>query len=184
MPNSSTGTYITGLGEIASYRGNFPSPLQVMWYVPENDEIFKIKISDSEIRRWIKDAADYHNIPHALLALILQQENAPNAPTWRKIGQFGERTLTTFAAILDENLWDIVPDKISGGSSGFANMSRKTLRGAASYIETEYNKEVLPDNVKYRFLGLEQDTRIPGDDWKADLYYCAAHLRQLIDRVT
>lgn len=41
----------------------------------------------------------------------------------------------------------------------------------------------MPDDVRYRLLGWDQDTRIPGDDWKADLYYTAAHLRQLIDRV-
>ena len=38
--------------------------------------------------------------------------------------------------------------------------------------------------MRYRLLGWDQDTRIPGDDWKADLYYAAAHLRQLIDRVS
>ena len=42
----------------------------------------------------------------------------------------------------------------------------------------------MPSDVQYRIFGYDQDTRIPGDDWKADLYYAAAHLRELIDRVT
>ena len=37
--------------------------------------------------------------------------------------------------------------------------------------------------MRFRAFGWDQDTRISGDDWKADLYYAAAHLRQLIDRV-
>ena len=44
-------TVIANLPEIASYTGYFPSPLQVMWYTPERSEMFKLKISDTEIRR-------------------------------------------------------------------------------------------------------------------------------------
>ncbi len=175
---------ISGLGSIPSYSGDFPSPLQVMWYVPSKDEPFRLSVQDKEIKQWIRQAAEYHGIPHILLAVILQQENGPNATEWQKIGQFGERSLTTFAAIMDNVFWDIIPDRIAGGSSGFANMSRKALLSAADYSERMYGRPPLPNSVKYRILGWNQDTRISGDDWKSDLYYCAAHLRQLIDRVT
>lgn len=177
-------TTISGLGVIPGYSGNFPSPLQVMWYVPGKDEPFRLSVQDKEIRQWIRQAADYHGIPHILLAVILQQENVPQATELQKILQFGERSLTTFAAIMDEVLFDLIPDKIAGGSSGFANMSRNALRSAAEYSEKMYGRPPLPNSVKYRILGWNQDTRISGDDWKSDLYYCAAHLRQLIDYVT
>ncbi len=177
-------SYIVGLGAIKGYTGNFPSPLQAMWYVPENNELAKPQISDAEIRKWVKDAANYHGIPHILLAVILQQENGPNATKFQKIGQFAERTLTTLGAIIDEHLWDIVPDKIAGGSSGFANMSRSPLKRAAKYSEEKYGRNPMPNSVRYRCFGWDQDTRISGNDWKADIYYCAAHLRQLIDRCT
>lgn len=182
-------TITSDVGNIPSYTGEFPSPLQVMWYMPENDEIMKGYYPDSEIRTWIKDAADYHGVPHEMLAVILQQENSPAASKWRQMLQFGERSATTFMAVMDEFLLDLVPDKafgknLAGGSSGFANMSRATLRGAAEYTEKNYCKNPMPDSVRYRLLGWDQDTRIPGDDWKADLYYCAAHIRQLIDLVT
>jgi len=176
-------TVIAGLKKIASYKGDFPSPLQTMWYVPESHEIFKLKISDTEIRRWIKNAATYHGIPHALLALILQQENGPNATTFQKVGQFAERSITTFGAIVDKHLWGIFPDAISKGSSGFANMSRAALVDAAEYTESQYGKNPLSNEARYRALGWDQDTRVSGDDFRADLYYCSAHLRQLIDRV-
>lgn len=175
---------IEGLGEIDSYTGDFPSPLQAMWYTPENDEIFKSFHSDKEIRSWVKDAADYHGVPQEMLSVILQQENGPNATDTQKVLQFGERSLTTLSAIADKYLWDVVPDEIAGGSSGLANMSRATLEDACKYTEEKYNKNPLPDDVRYRMLGWDQDTRIPGDDWKADVYYSAAHIRQLIDNAT
>ncbi|MEQ9667686.1 DUF4280 domain-containing protein [Coleofasciculus sp. G2-EDA-02] len=177
-------TTIEGYEGIDSYTGDLPSPLQVMWYAREGNELLKSYYPDSEIRSWIRDAADYHGIPHVLMAVILQQENAPSVPKWRQFLQFGERTVTTFSAIVDEHLFGIVPDQISGGSSGFANMSRATLRDAAQYTEQNYGKNPLPEDIRYRLLGWDQDTRIPGDDYKADLYYSAAHLRQLIDRET
>lgn len=166
---------------ISNYTEDLPSPLQVMWYVPENDEILKIHIPDKEIRSWIREAAAYHGIPHSFLAVILQQENGPNATFLQKFLQFGERSLTTFLAIVDEAI-EIIPDKASKGSSGFANMSYNTLRSASLYIESNYCKNPMPDSVRYRVLGWDQDTRIPGDDWKADLYYAASHIRELIDR--
>jgi hypothetical protein len=177
-------TTIAGLGPIKGYNGEFPAPLRLMWYVPEGNELLKISFGASEVRKWVRDAARYHGIPHVLLAVILQQENRPRASMLRKLAQFAERSLTTAAAIVDEVAFDIMPDAISGGSSGFANMSRATLRSAARYSERNYCKNPLPPDVRYRVLGWDQDIRIPGDDWKADLYYAAAHLRQLIDRIT
>jgi hypothetical protein len=172
-------------GKIPSYTGSFPAPLPVMWYVPANaGEVLKVWFPPSEIRGWVREAAAYHDVPHELAAVILQQENGPNATLIQKLGQFAERSLTTFFAIVDEAALDLVPDKISGGSAGIANLSRATLRDAANYIESTYDKKVLPPNVRDRVLGWKQDTRIQGDDLKSDLYYMTAHLRQLIDRVT
>jgi len=177
-------TRIVGYSNIRSYSGNLPSPFPLMWYVPEADEAFKIHFPASEIRSWLRSAARYHGIPHILLAVIIQQENWPKAGTLLKIAQFMERTLTTASAITDEVLFDLVPDKVSASSSGLANMSRATLRNAVKYVEFNYGKPPMPSDVHYRIFGYNQDTRIPGDDWKADLYYCAAHLRELIDRIT
>ncbi len=182
-----TGQEVTTLPDYASvpsYTGELPSPLQILWYAPKSNEVLRNEFSDAEIRGWIREAANYHGIPHILLAVILQQENGPGASKTLQSLQFGERSLTTFLAIVDEVAFDIVPDKVAGSSSGLVNMSRKTLRNAATYTENYYCKKPMPSDVQYRIFGYDQDTRIPGDDWKADLYYAAAHLRELIDRVT
>lgn len=182
-PGKYTAT-IEGVGEIPSYTGGFPSPIAV-WYVPKDaGELTKVFLSPAELRGWVREAADYEGVPLEIAAVILQQENAPEAPTWRKLGQVGERNLTTFLAILDEALFDLVPDTFADGSSGLPNLRRPTLRDAARYIEETYCKPILPDEVKNRLLGWNQDTRIPGDDVKADLYYMTGHIRQLIDRIT
>ncbi|HSI59247.1 MAG TPA: hypothetical protein VLA16_16920 [Ideonella sp.] len=175
-------TTIQGLGTIPSYSGDLPSPLQAMWYAPETSEVFKGFYPDSEIRGWVKDAAAYNDVPHELMAAVLQQENAPGASTFHQVLQFGERSVTTFAAILDQLPGSPVPDAIAGGSSGIANMKRETLQSAAEYIENTYDRPALPDDVRYRIGGWDQDTRLPGDDLKSDLYYASGVLRQLIDR--
>ncbi len=177
-------TTLSGLDKVQSFSGDLPSPLQVMNYTQAKDEPVRSFVPDKEIRLWIKQAAEYHGVPHLMLAVILQQENAPGASLYQKLGQFAERSGQTIAGILDEALWDIVPDKLAGGSSGFANMKRATLRGAASYSERVYARKPIPDNVRFRMQGWDSDTRVPGEDWRCDLYYCAAHLRELIDRVT
>ena len=177
-------TTLIGYDDIPSYRGELPSPLQIMWYVPKTKELLKASFSDSEIRVWIKQAAEYYGIPHILLAVILQQENGPKGSKFLQVMQFGERTVTTLLAIIDNVAFDGVPDKLAGGSSGFANMSRATLQSSVKYTENYYCKRPLPKDVQYRIFGWNQDTRIPGDDWKADLYYAAGHLRELIDRAT
>jgi hypothetical protein len=175
-------TTIEGLDGVASYTGDLPSPLQVMWYAPEGDELLKLHYPDSEIRSWVQDAASYNDVPHEMLAVVLQQENAPSASTLHQALQFGERSVTTFLAIVDQLPFSPVPDTLSGGSSGIANMKRATLQSGAEYIENTYGRPALPDDARYRVFGWDQDTRIPGDDLKADLYYASGVLRQLIDR--
>lgn len=174
---------IEDLGEIDSYNGEFPSPLQIINYILSKGDpyISYFYISDSTIRKWIKEAAQYHGIPHVMLSIILQQENAPNSSKWRQFLQFGERSLQTTAAIIDEILW--VPDKIADGSSGFMNMRRPTLKGVIDYYKENYIKDIIPNDVRFRVFNLDTHTGIPGFDWKTDLYYGAAHIRELIDRV-
>jgi LysM repeat protein len=181
------------IGEIPSYHGDFPSPFPLMWYVPDNaKEILKIHYEPKEIRKWVSDAAKYHEIPYLLLATILQQENCPNATYIQKVLQFGERTLTTGLRIADNLSGDKIPDSvvlngrrynITVGSSGIANMSNAALIDGVKHAKEVYGREPMPDDVKYRIGGYNQDTRISGDDLRADLYYASAHLRQLIDRV-
>ncbi|WP_208300459.1 hypothetical protein [Prosthecobacter fusiformis] len=187
LPATKTG--IVGIGKIKSHTGAIPSPLKLWWYVPENNEWADIIIPDEKIRSWIKSAAEYQDVPLEIMAVILQQENGANATGAQKFIQFGERTVTTGLQVADEWLFDLVPDRAFGvavadGSSGIANLQRPTLRDAASYSEKSLKRPPLPDDVRYRIFGWDQDTRISGDDVKADLYYQAAHIRQLIDRIT
>ncbi|WP_437943690.1 hypothetical protein WMF27_46275 [Sorangium sp. So ce281] len=176
-------SHIEGLGAIPSYSGEIPSPFGVVWAAPSDvEEIFVI--TNTRLRSWVREASAYNGVPHELAAVILQQENGPNATGVQKVLQFGERSLTTFSAIVDEVLFDVVPDKVAGSSSGIANLSRATLRDAVRYIETTYCRPIIPESARRRLLGWNQDSRIAGDDVKADLYYMTGHLRQLIDRVT
>lgn len=177
-PQQSVKTTITGIGDIPDYKGGLPSK---MWYVLEGSDFLKIPDS-AEIRSWVQDAAAYHDVPPEMLAAILQQENGSSSSKLQKFLQFGERSGTTFSAMIDECFLGIMPDIISGGSSGIANMKRETLRNAAEYVESTYGRPVLPEDVRYRAFGWDQDTRIPGRDLRADLYYASAVLRQLIDK--
>lgn len=175
--------------QVQSYSGSFPSPLPLMNYVPETGELLKVYYPASEIRGWVQDATEYQQIPHVMLATILQQENGPNATTYQKLGQFAERELQTGYMSADAILGDRLPDTIGrlnpgNAASGFANIKPNTLRGAANYTETTFGRPVLPPDVQWRAFGFDADTRVPGADWKADLYYAAAHLRELIDRET
>ncbi|MEP3891380.1 MAG: hypothetical protein ABJN69_13050 [Hellea sp.] len=36
----------------------------------------------------------------------------------------------------------------------------------------------------FRVFNSDSDTRLPGDDYRSDMYYAAAHIRELIDRET
>lgn len=180
---SSAQPQIQGLGEPPPYTGDLPSPLQVMWHVPSGvgDAFY---VSDQNIRGWVDDAARYHGVPTELLAAVLQNENNPNASTLNQVLQFGERSLTTFSDILDRAAFGLAPDFASGGSSGIANMSRNAVHSGAAYVENTLGRAVIPDDVASRVLGWRQDSRISGDDLRSDLYYAAAHLRELTDRVT
>lgn len=175
--------------QVQNYTGSFPAPLPVMNYLPESDELFKPWYPASEIRGWVQDASEYQQVPQIMLATILQQENVPTAPMWRKGLQFLEREGSTLYMGADAMSGDRLPDvvfgkKIGNQSSGFANMMPRTLRGAVTYTETTYERSVLSEDARVRAFGLSADTRVPGADWKADLYYAAAHLRELIDRET
>ncbi len=165
--------------KIPSFNKPLKSPIKLYWINPSTD--VGVFISDSEVRKWVKDSCAYHKIPHILLALILQNENNPNAPEWRKVAQFAERTLTTAANIVDKLIF-IVPNKASKGSSGLANVGDKALQdGVESSIE-KYGRPPIPSSISRNIFGMNKDTRISGDDWRNDLYYAAAHLRFLIDR--
>jgi hypothetical protein len=137
-----------GVGPIQSYTGELPSPFSVVY----KNEWFRYVITDSEIRGWVKDAANYHEVPYEMLAVILQQENSPNASTWLKFLQFGERSVTTIVAIaesytgifarLDEAGFRFIDEKgkkrkpsdIPNASTGIINMRRPTLLKTISQI--------------------------------------------------
>jgi hypothetical protein len=166
-------THIEGLGTVPSYDKGFPTSIGHTRYAG----------TASYFRSMLRRSSDYYGVPYELSAVILQQENAPEASNFRRFLQSGERDLTTAAATVDE-WFGIVPDRVAGSSSGIANLSRNTLRGAATYIERNYGRPVLPDEIRVRPFWSNADTRIPGKDVVADFYYMNAHLRELIDRVT
>jgi hypothetical protein len=141
-------------------------------------------VSSKTIRQWVKEAADYHGIPHLLLAVILQQENGPNATELQKFMQFSERIATSMSNVWDEILYDLVPDRLAGGSTGIPNMTRTTLRNTVDYTQTTYGRHPVPLFERHRVFGDGTLPDLPGFDWKIDLYYAAAHLRQLICMVT
>ena len=141
-------------------------------------------VSSKTVREWVKDAAEYHGIPHLLLAVILQQENGPSATELQKILQFSERIITNMANVWDEILLDFIPDKISRGSTGISNMSSATLKNTAIYTQKTYGRHPVPSGEQQRAFGDTTLPDLPGLDWKHDLYYAAAHIRQLIHQVT
>lgn len=133
---------------------------------------------ETSIKRWIYDASRYNNVPVVLMAIILQQENAPNVSETVKQLQAGERRVQTLAGLNDDQYWGVMPDKVAGGSTGIANLSRQTLRDASVYLETHYHKPAIPDAIRQD----KGDPRLAGIDEQLDLYYMSALLRQLIDR--
>ena len=165
--------------KIPSFNKPFKSPIKLYWMNIHKD--VGLVISDSEVRKWVKDACVYHKIPHILLSLILQNENNPNAPGWRKAAQFAERTVTTASNIVDQLIF-IIPDTVSKGSSGLANVSDKALAAGVDNSLKKYCRPPIPTSIVKNIIGLSTDTRISGDDWRNALYYAAAHLRYLIDR--
>jgi hypothetical protein len=142
---------------------------------------FPVSVEEEiEIKRWIYDACRYNDVPVVLMAVILQQENGSGASIGRKQLQAGERESQTTLAQLEERLGVRLPGilgKAAGGSTGIANLSRATLRNAASYLETVYHRPPIPDSIRKE----KGDPRIAGIDEQIDLYYMSALLRQLID---
>jgi hypothetical protein len=202
-----TSTWIEGLGPIASCALDLPVWVRLLRSTPDGRDPFSIIRTSATIRLWVAEAATYHDVPQALAAVVLQQENSPRASDTRRALQLAERELQGDAARQDEESFGLFPDKFAGGSTGIANMSRATFRGTDDYIRKTYHKEVLPAHVKKEielyladaearkrglygkepgFLGSSfgaEDHRYAGQDIRGDLYYMAGHLRQLIDRV-
>ena len=175
---------------IQSYTGELPSPiLAIKIYQGERIHMDPTEIAQSKwIRRWAKEAAAYHEVPYEMLAVILQQENAPKAPLWRKIGQAGERVLTSILAIAEEHIVPGIFSKTAEatglkdikkgpyGSTGIANITLDALKGTISHTKEKYHRPMLPSDKS------DINKGIAGLDVEADMYYLAAHLRQLIDR--
>lgn len=96
-----------------------------------------------------------------MLAVILQQENAPNVDWKRKILQFGERTAQTYVqdinkrfgnpiGKLDNALGDVIYNGIYRGSSGFMNMSAGALESAVKHSEKFNNRPPIPAEIRFR----------------------------------
>ncbi|MCB2254206.1 hypothetical protein KTQ74_20020 [Pseudomonas chlororaphis] len=79
------------------------------------------------------------------------------------------------------------PEKLNKDGQDYvkagAGASTQTADTQPIEVENYYCKKNMLEDVQYRIFGCDHDTRIPGDDWKTDLYYAAGHLRELIDRV-
>lgn len=136
---------------------------------------------ETEIQRWMYEACRYNDVPVVLMAVILQQENGPDPryPGQKQL-QAGEREAQTTAAELEEALGVRLPWKLgkaASGSTGIANLSRTTLRNAASYLKRVYHRPPIPDSIR-KVTG---DPRVAGIDAQLDIYYMSALLRQLID---
>ncbi len=177
-------TTLEGFNNIKPHTGGIPILPGI--YLKMRDNFLDpsdYKLTANDIREWVSDASKYHDVPPELVAVILQQENNPEASTLRKIGQYIERQGTTVLAALDKITGDIIPDKLAGGSTGIGNVTRPTLQGTIDYTEKTYHKPIMPDSENNTALSfIKHDTGISGLDMKADVYYVAAHLRQLIDR--
>ena len=197
---------ITGINPIPDYTGDLPSPLQVMNYMP-HDLGSAFYVPDDEIRGWVQDASSHQNLPPELLPLIMQQENSPHASFGHQVLQHGERQLTTAMTNVDEwtdggfgnmlngiNEWTEeniggFPARATGAlargvgsSTGFVNMSRGALQSGDAYSEEVLGRDTIPPEVAERMGGLlNADTGVSGNDWRSDLYYTAAHLRELVD---
>ncbi|SFR38622.1 hypothetical protein SAMN04488002_1074 [Litoreibacter janthinus] len=68
---------------IPSYTGDLPAPLQVASWIPRSIGQV-VYISDSNVRGYVRRAANYHGILYAAIAAILQLENAPTASKWQQ----------------------------------------------------------------------------------------------------
>ncbi|MGO7121514.1 SpvB/TcaC N-terminal domain-containing protein [Rhizobium johnstonii] len=177
--------YVAWNNNLEGYSGTLPAPLEMMGA----REDLPPRASSSTLRSWVREAAAYQKIPLEITSVLLQQENAPSASLLRKVLQFEERQITTALQVWDLALFDLIPDRIpgtgkrfTGGSTGIANLSRQTLLDAVSYSENKLGRPAFPKSAQRDRLGFHVDTRIAGIDKKADIFYQAALVRQLIDR--
>ncbi len=177
--NISKGTYLTAFGKIPSYTGD------VMPIIEQSE----FRVTPEEFRATLARAAAYHDVPLALAASILQNENQPYATDFQKAGQFIERSLQTDLALLGtelgmrtfnrETFVGEVRDKLFNGSSGIANLKPATARQAINYVENTLHYPAVPVGIAER-----STTPVPGVNWEHDMYYFGATLRQAIDLVT
>jgi len=176
--------FLTGRGSPRKHRSDPPADVPVSatrrirffapGFLPPSPVFGNEEIA---IRRWMYEACRYNDVPVVVMAVILQQENGPSASDWLRRAQATERAFQTRAAVLDDVYGGIIWDKVAGGSTGIANLSRATLRRAAAYLVTTYRRPPIPDRVR-RDKG---DPLIAGLEVELDLYYMSALLRQLID---
>ena len=162
--------------QVPSYTGALKSPLQITSIDVNNK-------GSKSFRGWVKDAAEYHKIPHVLLALILQNENNPNASTFMKVGQVAERSLQTISHIADEAMGGgVIWQKPVKGATGIVNINNVALQAGVKHSIEKYARPPIPSSKLQNKVFNMTDSRIAGNDWRTDLYYAAAHLRYLIDR--
>ncbi|MDR2926139.1 MAG: hypothetical protein LBU76_09390, partial [Azoarcus sp.] len=131
--------------------------------------------NSKRIRRWAREAAEYHEIPYEMLAVLLEQENGQNVSAFRRFAQGYERFLQFSGAVIKDATGMPVPG--AGGSTGIINMLRSTFLETISYTKEKYARPLLPVHKQ------DIDSGFAGVDIEADLYYGAAHIRQLIDDV-
>jgi hypothetical protein len=110
-----------------------------------------------------------------MLAVLLEQENGQNVSAFRRFAQGYERFLQFSGAVIKGATGMPVPG--AEGSTGIINMLRSTFLKTISYTKETYARPLLPAHKQ----GI--DSGFAGVDIEADLYYGAAHIRQLIDRV-
>ena len=175
-----------------------PSPFPVLSWIPQRAT--DMVLTHDELRGIIRRASEYHGIPQSILAAILQNENNPSTTTTTQLLQMGERMAQGFMNGLDHAVRntlgidaDDLPDlpmeiddkarRFIRGSAGITNMSDATLNSSIEYTLEKYCKNPIASVDRYAIFGIDRDIRITGYDVYADLYYCAAHIRQNIDLI-
>jgi hypothetical protein len=178
---------------IGGYTGALRAPGLLFKQTGSSTETFNPQELENSklIRRWAREASAYHEIPYVMLAAILEQENGQIVSTYRQTGQAGERFTQTNLNVIDKMTGGLLtngwPSKIpyfgskiaksAAGSTGIMNMLRSTLDETVAYTHETYKRPMLPSDKNNINKG------VAGVDVEADLYYGAAHIRQLIDRV-
>jgi hypothetical protein len=187
--DGSESTQLQGFDHINSFLGE--GYLDPKYFI-DNELIGLSKLEwSNKVRRWVKEASQYHGVPQMMLATIIEQENGQNATEFQKFGQSVERIIQMTAGTAEQTGYKDYPDQISGGSTGIVNMTRGTLQKAVKYIQDNYCRPLMPNSVRYQTLNLllgqnviDRDVGHAGTSIHVDLYYCAALLRMLIDDQT